>query len=141
MSRPQHREFYRAPFVRYAFILSGSFAAYALSPWAPRAWHDTSSLRFITSVMPLWPMAGAFAVYVALLLTGNLLCVIVADFLGLWLYLIGFVALAVTIRPDRPTNGIGDAAVFLSIVLHFAAARLAVIAYHTRDTLSDETAP
>lgn len=139
MSRP--REFYRAPFVRYAFIVTGAFAAFALSPWAPPAWHDTASLRFITSVMPLWPMSAAFAVYVLLLLTGNLACVIVGDFLGLWLYLIGFVALAVTIRPDRPTNAMGDAAVFLAIVLHFAAARLAVIAWHTRDTLSDETAP
>jgi hypothetical protein len=126
MSRP-HREFYRATFVRYAFVLTGMFAAYALSPWAPGPWHDTASLRFITAAhCPLSVLSAGFAVYVLLQVTGNLL--------GLWLYLIGFVALAVTIRPDRPTNGMGDAAVLLAIVLHFAAARLAIIAYATRDT-------
>lgn len=117
--------FYRSPVVRLAFIISGAFLTYALSPWAPEPWHDTPSLRFLHMVLPYSFMAAGFAVY-TLLLLGPIRCVIVADAIGLALYLIAFVALLVTVRFDRPTNPFAITGVALAVVLHFAACRLAI---------------
>jgi hypothetical protein len=119
--------FYRTALTRWSFIITGLGVAFTLSPFAPAAWHDTPSLRWLHHLLPFPLMACGFVLYVALLATDRLDLVIVADFLGLFMYLCELIALVVTASHNR-FNGITTAAMCLACVYHYAAGRLAL--YH-----------
>lgn len=124
------RAFYRSDSTRWAFIITGVIVAFTLSPVGPDAWRDTPSLDVIHRVTGTWWIVTAlFICYSALLLTNRLRLLIVAECIGLWLYACGLVALLVTIRPDHPTNPLVVCGLVLACVLHYQAARLALIQY------------
>lgn len=123
----QVRAYYRSRVTPFSFILSGLFVAFVFSPWGPRQWRDTPSLRLIHVLLP-WPLVFViFLVYVVLLATRRLGCAVLAAAIGLAMYGMGFVALIVTLRPYNPTNPLAIAGVFLACVLHYLALRLAII--------------
>lgn len=127
----RQRVFYRNELVRWSFMVTGGFVAYTLSPFAPTGWHDTPSLLWLHRVLP-WPiLAAMFALYVVLLGTNRIGCVVVGDFLGLFMYLCELVALCVT-APGHPVNGLAFAAFFLACVFHGAAGRLALYDLESR---------
>lgn len=131
--RPRpHLPFYRSNTIRFSFIITGTFIAWALS-FGPDDWHHTPSLNWLHHALP-WPvMSIGFALYVVALLTGRIGAIIFADFLGLAMYGAAFVALLATLEPTRSNNPLALSAMALVCVLHFAAGRLAVIERERRD--------
>lgn len=123
---PRPLPFYRSQWTRWLFIATGAWLTYTVSPYAPAPWHDTPSLRWLHQVLPYWLMAGLCAVYVLMLARNHLTLVIVADYLGLALYLLAFVALLATLRDWRPTNPFAIAGTLLAVGYHLHAGRLAV---------------
>lgn len=117
--------FYRSTLVRATFIVSGGYLASLLSPWGPVALRNTPSLLWLDRVIPFDVLSVAFLVYTALLVWGSIEASVIADFLGLFLYLIEFIALCVT-APGHPNNGWVFCAFVLAIVFHIAAGRLAL---------------
>lgn len=124
---------YRIPLTRWSCAITGAYLAYALSPWGPAQWRDTPSLRWLHQVLPWIALTVLFGLYTVLLAWGRLRAVIVADGIGAVLYGWELIALAVTTRTDSPTNPLAIAAVLLAMVLHIAAARLAIMAVVRRD--------
>jgi hypothetical protein len=80
----------------------------------------------LSHTAPLWIGSVLFAVYVALLLVGNVRLDVCADYLGLFLYLCAFVALCVSAAHHHPLNPFFVSALFLTCALHSAAGRLAL---------------
>lgn len=122
----REQAFYRSSFVRWAFVGTGLLLAVVFSPWAPTDWHASPSLLWLHRFVP-WPIvSGLFLIYAVLLIWGSVKASIVADWLGLFLYLCEFLALSAT-SSGHPTNPIVFVALFLTCVLHLAAGRLALI--------------
>lgn len=118
--------FYRSPFTRVAFIITGAPLAWVMSPWGPQEWHESPSLHWLHLVLPWSLLSGLFAVYVILQVWGEIHAIAAADFIGSVLYGWEFVALAVTAQAHR-VNPIAIAAMFLAFAFHLAALRLAII--------------
>lgn len=122
----REQAFYRSRFVRWAFIVSGLLLAIVFSPWAPTNWHETPSLLWLHRFMP-WPfIALLFLTYSLLLLWGTVHASVIADFLGLFLYLCDLLALLAT-SGGHAINPLVLVAMGLTCVLHFAAGRLALL--------------
>lgn len=124
MARPH--PFYRSTVLRWCFIASGTFLAFALSPWSPQAWRLDPSLAAIARTVPLWIGSVLFGVYVVLLLVGRASVDVVADYLGLFLYLCALITRCVSAMHHHPLNPFFVAALFLTCALHSAAGRLAL---------------
>lgn len=118
--------FYRTPFTRWSFIVTGLFVIYALSPLGADPWRETPSLRWLHRFFP-WPvLIGLMCTYVLLLLWGAAWPTLIADGIGLVVYGWELVALLWTLDPSNPTNPLAIAAVALAAAYHFAALRLVV---------------
>lgn len=117
--------FYRSTLVRLTFIISGGYLTFLLSPWGPTGLKDSPSLLWLDRVIPFPVLSVAFLLYTALLVWGTIGATVAADFLGLFLYLIEFVALCATAH-GHPNNGWVFCAFALAIVFHVAAGRLAL---------------
>ena len=117
--------FYRSIFMRRVFIATGLFGAWSAA-FSPAQWHNTPSLRLIAHLGLPWPVLSIpLALYVALLTWGQPLAVELADWLGLWMYLVLVISVAVTIRSDRPFNPFVFALALVGTAAHLHAARLA----------------
>jgi hypothetical protein len=121
------RSFYRSPLTPVAFVVTGLFCSWSLSPWGPQRMTEAPSLQLLRHAMPFSLMAAAFLLYVVLILTGQIRAVILADCIGGVIYLSEFLALAWT---SHDSSNIGNpiliAAVLLAVVLHALALRLAI---------------
>lgn len=122
----QVRAFYHSPLTPLSFALVGLFCAWGLSPWGPDAWKRAPSLQLLRHAMPFPLMALAFLVYVGLLATQKIRAVIAADLIGGVIFSSEFLALVWTARDGGISNPLVIGAVFLAVVLHGLALRLAI---------------
>lgn len=125
MSR-QAREFYQSPLTPVSFAMVGLFCAWGLSPFGPGSWKQAASLQLLRHALPFPLMALVFLIYVALLATQRVRAIIAADFMGGVIFASEFVALVWTARDGAVSNPLVIGAVFLAVVLHALALRLAI---------------
>lgn len=138
LRRSEREAFYRSKTARGATAGAGLYLA-ATFAFGPPQWRNTPSLRWLHQFLP-WPVVAAlFTIYAVLLFTGRALPVAAGCGLGMILYGWEFLALLWTTHPSRPQNPVALACVFLTCVLHYQAARLAIIQRETDRAQHTET--
>lgn len=121
--------FYRSRITRVVFIVSGLFMVWALGPFGPALWHETPSLEWLHSLLP-WPvLATGFLIHCVLLWWGTVPASILADWMGVFMYSFGFIALVRTLSVGRVANPFAIAACLLAVTLYYMAAKAAQAQY------------
>lgn len=138
LRRGRREAFYRSAVARWATAAAGTYLSITFA-FGPPQWRNTPSLRWLHQFLP-WPVVSIlFAVYAVLLFVGRSLPVAVGCSVGMILYGWEFLALLWTTDPGRPQNPVAIGCVFLTCVLHYQAARLAIIQRET--DRADHTEP
>lgn len=117
--------FYRSVVTRIVFIITGLSMAWALGPFGPALWHETPSLEWLHSLIPWSVLAGVFLIHSLLLWWGSLPASILADWMGVFMYGAGLIALVRTVSVGRPTNPYAITACLLAVTLYYMAAKAA----------------